>query len=496
MRKSIFLATTESPTSSTKQLVSSGRHMRQQPQKSRRFKWLAIACVGVLLLAMGIAGTSLLRLRSNIQTDELNLGLGNTSNLVDGPLDILVIGSDSRLGANSSYGTADDVASGARSDVLMLVQISKDKKNVSVLSFPRDLMVDIPECKAKYTGKIYPESKDTQINESLSHGGPGCTVATVSNLIGINIDHFMLVDFNAVKALSNVIGGVDVCVTKAIDDSYSGLQLPAGISSVQGEQALAFLRSRHGFGDGSDTSRIAAQQSFLASLLRKVQAEGTLTNPSMTMNIAEAITQNVTVDQGLTNPATLTGMGSIFAGVNLSDVVFATVPHEPYQYDDNKLQLSSSANALFERLRQDQSMVEKKESTPTAQDSSQSSAAPLLTAPITVANGSGKANRGQEIANLIEDEDFTQVSSLQAEGIYPASSIYYPAGYETEAEALAQKLGIQNIQSSTAYAAITVLVGEDFTEGKTVEQKAQQKIAGEADGQTADEIKCQQSFEY
>ena len=141
-------------------------------------------------------------------------------------------------------------------------------------------------------------------------------------------------------------------------------------------------------------------------------------------------------------------------------------------------------------------MVEKKESTPTAQDSSQSSAAPLLTAPITVANGSGKANRGQEIANLIEDEDFTQVSSLQAEGTYPASSIYYPAGYETEAEAIAQKLGIQNIQSSTAYAAITVLVGEDFTEGKTVEQKAQQKIAGEADGQTADEIKCQQSFEY
>lgn len=471
--------------------------MRQHPVRSKKYKWIALSCVGLLLLMAGMAGASFVRLRTNIQTDALNLGSAQNANLEDGALDILVVGSDTRSGSNSNYGDENDAASGARADVIMLVQISQDHQNVSVLSFPRDLIVDIPACKAQ-DGTEYDEAKDTQINESLSHGGPGCTVATISSITGVNIDHFMLVDFNAVKALSNVIGGVDVCVTQAIDDSYSGLNIPAGNSSVQGEQALAFLRSRHGFGDGSDTSRIAAQQSFLASMFRKVKAEGTLSNPSQLMNIAEAVTQNVTVDQGLTNPATLVDLGTMVSDIDLSQIVFATVPHEPYTYNENKLQISDSAQAIFEKLRQDQSLrveAEPSASASPAASASETAQELLLSAPIEVLNGSGSNQQGKHVASLLEQEKFTNVTAQNDTSSYASSAVIYPEGYEQEAKKIADKLGITEVRVSTSYAAITVLVGEDFKDGDAVAQK-ESKIAGEAQGQTADQVKCQQSFEY
>lgn len=484
-------------------LISEGRHLKQEPIKSKRNKWLVLACVGLLLLGTGIAGASFLRLRSNVHTAALNLGQ-NTSGLVDGPLDILVIGSDTRTGNNAAYGDAADAKSGARSDVMMLVQVSQDKKNVSVLSFPRDLMVDIPECKDPQTNEVYKASQDTQINESLSHGGPGCTVATINSLTGINIDHFMLVDFNAVKSLSNVIGGVDVCVTQPIDDSYSGLKIPAGNSSVQGEQALAFLRSRHGFGDGSDTSRISAQQSFLASLLRKVKAEGTLSNPSQLMNIAEAITQNATVDQGLTNPANLAQVGSTLQGVDLNNIVFATVPHESYTYDENKLQLSSKAQDLFQRLKNDQSMIEPAPASSSASESSTADPSASASASeetvdksalVSVLNGSGNSKRGDEVVSLLKKNHYSNAVESNAQTDYQASAIYYPAGSEALAQQLAQKLGITNVQESASYANVILLVGQDFAEGDSIKQ-TDSKIAGQADGQTAEQVKCQQSFEY
>lgn len=484
--------------SSTPPLVSSGRHMRQQQLRSKRYRWIALSCVGLLLLLTGIAGASFMRLRTNVQTDALNLGRYQNEGLADGPLDILVVGSDTRLGANANYGDEADAKSGARADVMMLVQISENRRNVSVLSFPRDLIVDIPACRAQ-DGTEYPETQDTQINESLSHGGPGCTVATVSSLTGINIDHFMLVDFNAVKSLSNVIGGVDVCVTEEIDDSYSGLKLPAGKSSVEGEQALAFLRSRHGFGDGSDTSRIAAQQSFLASMFRKIQSEGTLTNPSKMMNIAEAITQNVTVDQGLTNPATLVNIGGMVAGIDPGQVVFATVPHEPYAYNDNKLQLADSSAEVFEKLRNDESLrVDTSASANAAASASPSSSISAnlsYFAPVLVFNGSGQDKRDQQVASLIEDQKFTNVTSETDLTTYSASAVIYPPEYRSEAEAIAQKLGINQVSASTSYTSITVLVGEDFKDGNQIPQ-SKTSIAGDAQGQTADEAKCQQSFEY
>ncbi|HIY95177.1 MAG TPA: LCP family protein [Candidatus Rothia avicola] len=472
-----------------------GRHMRNQPLKSQRVKWIALSCVALLAMVVAFSGFALVRLRSNVQTAEMNIG-ELSADLASGPLDILVIGSDTRAGNNGAYGTAEDAASGARSDVMMLVQVSEDRSNVNVISFPRDLMVDIPKCTDAETGEVYPATTETQINESLERGGPGCTVATISNLTGVAIDHFMLVDFNAVKALSSVVGGVEVCVTEPIDDTYSGLKLPAGTSSVEGEQALAFLRSRHGFGDGSDTARIQAQQSFLASLLRKVQAEGTLTNPAMLLNIAEAITQNVTVDKELTNLGNLVSIGSIFANIDLSKVVFATVPNEPYVYDENKLQLSADTEAFFTKLQNDESLVEP---TPAATASASDSSAPAVdltySLGVSVTDATGIENRAEELAPKIEQAGFTSVTVDTTDALYTESAIYYPYGYDAEAQAIAGLFGITSLTPSDQYVGIAVILGSDLAENDTIAAPTSEIAAG-ATGQTADQVTCQQSFSY
>lgn len=474
-----------------------GRHFRNEVRRSRTGLWLTLCCVGLLLVVVGAGGAAALRLRTNLSTDALNLG--SSSGLEDGPLDILVIGSDTRAGANGEYGDADDAASGARSDVMMLLQISQDRQDVNVVSFPRDLMVTIPECTNSQTGQTYPETSDVQINESLGHGGPGCTVATIDQLTGLNIDHFMLVDFNAVKQLSSVVGGVQVCVDKAVDDSYSGLKLPAGTSEVEGEQALSFLRSRHGFGDGSDTTRIKAQQAFLASLLRKVKSEGTLSNPATMYRIAEAVTQNVTVDSGLTDPSTLVSIGGILSGVDLGRIVFATVPTEEYPSNPNKLQLSAAAQDVFSTLRSDGSLATANDPQPAAQDTASASPSQSpqtdRTVSVSVINATGEAGRGQTIAEAVEKLGYANATYQEAQSEYDRTTIYYSAGHAAQAQEIAQALGVPSgyVQENDNYLGLAVIPGLDFVSGDKV-TVPESDIVGGANGQTAEQSTCQQAF--
>lgn len=212
------------------------------------------------------------------------------------------------VGKNSQYGTADQSSGYGQSDVMMLVDISADNNHVNVISFPRDLLVDVPASKDQASNEQHDARPGVMINSAMAEAGIGCAVDTVNKLTGLEVDHFMMADFNAVKELTTTVGGVDVCVNSAVDDSDSGLHLPKGTSQVQGDQALAFLRTRHAFADGGDLGRIKAQQSFLGSLTRKLKSEGTLGDPQKLLSIADTMTKNLTVDTGLASvPALLPG---------------------------------------------------------------------------------------------------------------------------------------------------------------------------------------------
>ncbi len=215
-------------------------------------------------------------------------------------------------------------------------------------------LVDIPKCTDKKTGASYPARSGVMINEAMAEAGIGCAVDTVNKLTGLEIDHFMMADFNAVKELSNTVGGVEVCISDAVYDPDSRLRLPAGTSSVKGEMALAFLRTRHAFADGGDLGRIKAQQGFLSSLTRKIKDDGTLSNPAKMLNIADTVTQNLTVDDGLASVPSLLTIGNRLKDIDIGKVAFVAVPTTPAASDPNRLEIAEPAGSqLFTALQKD-----------------------------------------------------------------------------------------------------------------------------------------------
>ncbi|TLM86717.1 LytR family transcriptional regulator [Pseudarthrobacter sp. NamE2] len=478
--------------------------------------WLKVvtAVVSVAIIGgLAFAGFWYLRLQNNISRAPLNAGGGNSEGQVSdatGRMQILILGSDTRDGKNAEYGTADDSKGYGKSDVMMLMDISEDNKRVSVISFPRDLLVDIPKCKDEETGREFPARSGIMINEAMAEAGIGCAVDTVNKITGLEIDHFMMADFNAVKELSNAVGGVEVCISDAVYDPDSRLRLPAGTSTVQGEMALAFLRTRHAFADGGDLGRIRAQQGFLSSLTRKIKDDGTLSDPGKMLNIADVVTRNLTVDKGLASVPTLLTIGNRLKDIDISKVAFVSVPTTPAVADPNRLQIAEPAGSqLFAALRQDIDLTEPTApATPAPTESAPPSAAPTETAPavppydkalqpVTVANGSGVPGRAQEIVQALISGGFTQAAQFESTAV-EQSVVYYGADFADVAADVAALLGIPAGQLVPApnVSGVQVYLGADFTTGTTYGTGPGAALPEDIVNQTAGDTVCQQANPY
>jgi LCP family protein required for cell wall assembly len=267
----------------------------------------------------------------------------------DGPVNLLIMGSDERAGLTSGdYGED----SGARSDVMMLLHVSADHSNATLVSIPRDTMLPIPECTTS-GGEVIAAQGPSMINSALM-AGPYCSMDAIRDFTGLPVDHFIVVDFDGVIGVTDAIGGVDVCVATDVEDPYSGLFLPAGEHSITGVDALAFLRTRHGFGDGSDLGRIAAQQTYLAALARKVTSAGTLTNPFALFALADAASKAIHVDEGLSTADALVGLAGTLAGIDLDHIALVQLPVQDYEPDPNRVEpIADQAAALFAALAAD-----------------------------------------------------------------------------------------------------------------------------------------------
>lgn len=244
---------------------------------------------------------------------------------MEGGLNFLLVGSDKRPEDGAFGDPAEESA--VLNDVTMLLHISEDHSHVEVVSFPRDMLVSVPECvDPNDPGNRLPALSDTRMNEVLSWGGFGCVASTIEQLTGVTITVGGIVEFYGVAALSTAIGGVDVCVVDRIEDDYTGLFLDPGTHSLSGMQALAFLRTRHGVGDGSDLGRISNQQTFLASLMRTMQDSGTLGDPVKLYSIAKAVLSNMTLSNALQNPVQLVSIARALQDIDLSKVAFVQYP--------------------------------------------------------------------------------------------------------------------------------------------------------------------------
>ena len=275
---------------------------------------------------------------------------------IDGPINVLLVGSDTREGQGS---TAYGPVGSALADVIILLHISRDRQNAVAMSIPRDLMVAVPSCPNPEGGDPYPARDFAQINSTMTKAGPACTLLAVQQLTGVTIPYLAVIDFKGVIAMSEAIGGVDVCVATAIDDEYTNLHLEPGEHTLIGDEALAFLRTRHGVGDGSDLSRISNQQVFLTSMVRKLKDEGALTNPFTMFRLGTAALSNMTLSKSLTDLGVIFGLAQQVNQVDLDKITFIKLPVYDLdgEYAGRVAPSPERAAELFELMASDKPLV-------------------------------------------------------------------------------------------------------------------------------------------
>jgi LCP family protein required for cell wall assembly len=221
-----------------------------------------------------------------------------------------------------------------------------------VVSIPRDTIVDLPSCKDA-DGQTVPPVRD-RFNVAFDRGGPGCTVKTVEDMTGLTIDHFVVLDFNGFKKTIDALGGVEVCLTRPLQDYKSGVDLPAGRTRVNGEDALAFVRVRNNIGDGSDISRIDRQQIFLSSLIQEVTGSGLLTDPLRIWRVLNESSKAVATDTALADSEGLIALATSLSGLRPKDISFVTLPWLPNADGATIVADQPKADAMWAAIAEDQ----------------------------------------------------------------------------------------------------------------------------------------------
>ncbi|WP_394816425.1 LCP family protein [Streptomyces lancefieldiae] len=327
-------------------------------RRRRRRRWRRSGVVVVVLAAgaVGVGWAVYAKLDGNITSDEAAAAelaryeKERPTSLVRGAQNVLLIGSDSRSGeGNERYGRDNGTE---RSDTTILLHLSAGRDSATAVSLPRDLMVDVPGCRHRDGSRTRPVF--AQFNYAYEAGGSACTVRTVEKLTGVRVDHHVVVDFEGFKRMVDALDGVEVCLRKPVDDKDAKLRLPAGHVTLDGEQALGYVRARKSLGDGSDTDRMDRQQRFLGALVSKVRSDHVLLNPVKLYPVLDAATSSLTTDPGL---ASLRGLYDLVRGLRhipTERTQFLTVPRESYAGDANRDQLvEPDAEKLFTRLRTD-----------------------------------------------------------------------------------------------------------------------------------------------
>ena len=274
-----------------------------------------------------------------------------------GGFNLLIVGSDKCEDDSGCAGRG----SANLNDVTMLLHVSADGTNATAVSFPRDLVVPIPSCprvdkNGNPTGKMSAAMSGRPINETLYYGGLACTVLTVEALSGLKIQFAGLITFSGVIKMSNAVGGVPVCFAGPVKDNKTGLDVPAGNVNLKGWKALAFLRSRHGVGDGSDLTRISSQQVFLSSLVRQLKDKDTLGDPLKVYALAQAATQSMELSSGLRQPDNMLSIAAKLKNIPLEAVTFVQFPGTTGQggiYQGKVAPVQYKVDQLFSKIRAD-----------------------------------------------------------------------------------------------------------------------------------------------
>jgi LCP family protein required for cell wall assembly len=501
---------------STEEYVEGARGRDRQTRRVRRRRRIKYVLLStsvtvslVVAAGFGYLAYDVQHLTHNLKhTALLPPGVSEPSEAVDAfgrsAINILLLGSDTRDStADCSLGGAcvqGGDNSGANGDSEMLVHLSADRSNATIVSIPRDTETDLPDCAGGGRGMI----------NSALQDGPDCQVAAVVKLTGITIDHFVEFDFSGVVDLSTELGGVPVCVSAAVHDPDSGLTIGAGTTVVQGRQALQFLRTRHAFYDGSDLGREQATHIFMSSLLRKVKQNATLTNLSEMQSLAETVTSYTTVDDGLDGVTALLDLADDFGEVASDRVTFLTMP---WDQDTNTSDPSyaarvvedPAAQTLFQDIKNDKSFTTAGETsvlsasssavpdssgapspssspgapgeqnaavdaaTEAAVKASESAAAHTHPMHVSVVNSSGQTDRYQTVVAQAFQDGFVYSSGSDATATVAHTTLVYSSQEEMAAAELASDLNLPSsaLRETGTGTTLTLTIGTDWPTGST-----------------------------
>ncbi|AKN18489.1 hypothetical protein B586_05465 [Mycobacterium haemophilum DSM 44634] len=419
-----------------------------------------------------------------------------------GDENFLIVGMDSRAGANANMGAGDTQdADGIRSDTVMLVNIPANRKRVVVISFPRDLAITPIQCEVwdpetgKY-GPIYNEQKgkfgprvvytETKLNSTFSYGGPKCLVKEIQKLSGLSINRFIATDFVGFARMVEAVGGVEVCSKTPIQDYELGTVLDhSGHQVLNGATALNYVRARKVTTEvNGDYGRIKRQQLFLSSLLRSMISTNTLFNLNKLNNVVNMFIGNSYVDNVKTKD--LVQLGMSLQGMAAGHITFVTVPTGVTDENGDEPPRTADMRALFDAIINDdplplendqnaQSLGKTPTTTPTPKKATPDSATPEVqreqvttTSPqgitVQVSNSTSRAGLAAVAANELQRAGFNVMTPDDYSSSLKTTTVFFSPGNEQAAATVASAFPNSKVQRVTGIGQVVrVVLGPDFS---------------------------------
>jgi LCP family protein required for cell wall assembly len=439
----------------------------------------------------------------------------NSRDIVDpnaqfGDENFLIVGVDSRIGANSDMGAGDTSdAGGARSDTVMLVNIPADRKRVVAVSFPRDLAITPMKCEAwnpvngQY-GPLYDDDTksfgpdevytETKLNSAYAFGGPKCLVKVIQKISGLSINRFMAVDFSGFAKMVDALGGVEVCSTTPLEDYELGTVLAnAGRQMVDGKTALNYVRARQVTTEyNGDYGRIKRQQLFLSSLLRSLISRDTFFSLSKLNNVVNMFINDSYVDNIGTKD--LVDLGQSLQGVSAGRITFVTVPTTGItDSDGNEVPRTDGIRALFDAIINDDPLPGENDQNETSTPVTNKSVAgtetksPETTPPVPrpvaatselvdavttspadvtvhVSNPTGENGLGTTATTSLQEQGFNVDAPDSEAKAVTATTVMFSPGNEQAAATVAAAFGSPQIERVTGMGdTVKVVLGPDFS---------------------------------
>ncbi|WP_371497377.1 LCP family protein [Kitasatospora sp. NBC_00374] len=440
---------------------------RSRPPRRRWGQWAAGAVSLAVLTASGGGWAILHGVSASIGRVDAFSG-DHERPAQDGATTFLVVGTDERDGIPAA--TLKDVLhAGGESchctDTMMLVQLAGNGGSATVISIPRDSYVDIPAHQDLATRKQVPAGKG-KINAAFGMGGAALTVQTVEQNTGLRIDHYLQVDFLTFVTTVDAVGGVEVCSAKPLKDEYSGLDLPAGNSRLDGAGALKYVRAR--YVDGSaDLGRMHRQQKFLAQLLRQATTGDTLLDPARLARVTDTVLRSVKADEDLGSDDLIRLVGRL-KDLSAADADFTTVPlaavdHQVAGWGSTVLWDRPAAKVLFDAVRHGRPLTAKPSRAPAAAPVPAGTVPPELIR-VQVLNGTGVQGLGARVDTDLRAAGFvTTGAPSNAPEAAARTTVRYDPHWEESARTVAATLpGSELVPVADLGATVQVVVGGDY----------------------------------